>query len=261
MKRLNVFLAAGLVAVSGSVLLAACSDDGVNGTADGGTTTGGGTTTAGTTTSGTTTGGTTGARDASSDARADARADSGSTGGTTNSGTTTGGTSGGTTGDGGHEGGATTGDGGTTTGGTTTGGTTGDAGDDGGTPIDDGGQVVGDGGDGGPTFPELNGCGGSGASYVDETGSAAHAEFNWTFTFGNEPRRCLRIKVGNTVGWQTPNGEDFGTHPLEAFGGDSNNPIAANSGTTANINFPTAGTFGFHCFNHGSMQGVILVEP
>lgn len=139
-------------------------------------------------------------------------------------GTTTGGTTGGTTGS------TTTS---TTTGGTTTGGTTGN----------DGGTA-------------LNGC----TTFVDGTDADGGSRtLTWDFSITTDPKRCLKIKAGQSVTWSG----NFTTHPLAAAGGSSPNPVQGNSpvGTTVAIPFPNAGTYGFVCGAHPQMKGAIEVTP
>lgn len=100
-----------------------------------------------------------------------------------------------------------------------------------------------------PSGPELNGC----KTYVDLTADAAKREITWGFSVSNTPEACMRIKAGQSVTW---NG-DFGLHPLGPKGGDTPTPIT----NTATVKFDKAGTFGFVCTAHSTMQGVILVVP
>ncbi len=75
---------------------------------------------------------------------------------------------------------------------------------------------------------------------------------------------CLRIKVGQTVTWNS----DFGFHPLgggRVVGGapmlEAGSPITStSSGNTKTVTFTAAGAFGFFCMVHTDMQGVIYVE-
>lgn len=97
----------------------------------------------------------------------------------------------------------------------------------------------------------LNGC--TDASYVDQTASGA--TITWDFTVNP---KCVKIKVGQTVTW---NG-NFATHPINPFGGDQGSAVPSpGSGTSAKGTFTSAGTFGFHCVNHPSMQGAVKVVP
>jgi plastocyanin len=124
-----------------------------------------------------------------------------------------------------------------------------------GTPVVDAGKpdtgVVVDAGpvDAGPTGPALNGC----VSYTDRTAAAAVRTVTWDFPVAQTPEHCMIIKVGQTVMF---NG-NLATHPLASNGGDPNSPIT----NTANITFPTAGTFGYKCTAHASMVGVVYVIP
>lgn len=77
---------------------------------------------------------------------------------------------------------------------------------------------------------------------------------------------CVKVSAGDTVTW---NG-DFSFHPLrggEVVDGtatpDTGSPIVAvDTGMTADVTFPTAGTFPFYCNVHFSvgMMGAVLVE-
>lgn len=113
--------------------------------------------------------------------------------------------------------------------------------------------------DGGFTLSPVNGCGDTQFAASDHT--AAGDARAISFPMGAAPAQysppCMRIKVGQTVTWTG----DFASHPLEKFGGDADNPIAAtSSGATASATFATAGVFGFHCANHpSSMLGAIQV--
>lgn len=98
-----------------------------------------------------------------------------------------------------------------------------------------------------PPGPALNGC----TTYSDRTGDAAKREIAWGFSVSSTPEACMRIKVGQTVTW---NG-DLGSHPLAAKGGDSPSPIT----NAATAKFDKAGTYGFVCTLHSSMQGAIVV--
>ncbi len=96
----------------------------------------------------------------------------------------------------------------------------------------------------------VNGCG--------PTDFVAANTITWSFTV---MPKCVSIKPGDSVTW---NGS-FGIHTLDAFGGDSPNPITgtgtADGGASVTIKFPTAGTFGFHCANHATMLGAVKVAP
>jgi plastocyanin len=103
--------------------------------------------------------------------------------------------------------------------------------------------------------PPLNGC----TTYVDHT-TDKEVDLQWDFGIAQRADHCSKIKVGSVVKWTG----DFNTHPLDAFGGDTPNPIAnafADAGASVLITFPTAGTFGYHCDVHASMLGAIEVVP
>jgi plastocyanin len=119
-------------------------------------------------------------------------------------------------------------------------GTATDAGEDG-SPMDAG--------------PGVNGC----TTYVDHTADAV-VNLVWDFPIASAPDHCSKIKVGAAVKWTG----NFGTHPLEAFNGDANNPISSNDadgGPDVTITFPAAGAFGYNCAVHASMFGAVLVVP
>lgn len=77
---------------------------------------------------------------------------------------------------------------------------------------------------------------------------------------------CVKISAGDTITW---NG-NFAFHPLrggEVVDGvatpDTSSPIVAvDTGMTADVTFPAAGTFPFYCNIHFSvgMTGAVLVE-
>jgi len=99
--------------------------------------------------------------------------------------------------------------------------------------------------------PPVNGCG--------PNDFVAANMITWNFTV---VPKCVSIKPGDSVTW---NGS-FGTHPLDAFNGDTPNPIAgagvvADGGSSVTIKFSTAGTFGFHCTTHATMLGAVKVAP
>jgi plastocyanin len=105
--------------------------------------------------------------------------------------------------------------------------------------------------------PPLNGC----TTYVDHTADK-EVDLQWDFGIAQRPDHCSQIKVGSVVKWTG----DFGTHPLDALGGDTPNPIAGafmdagGTGTTSIfIAFPNAGKFGYHCDVHATMLGAIEV--
>jgi plastocyanin len=124
-------------------------------------------------------------------------------------------------------------------------GTPSTAADTGTTPTDTGGGTT--------TFKAVNTCT-TEAMFIDATGDASKAKVTpWDETLGN--KGCIKIKKGMAVTWSpTPSA----THPLEAFGGDSGNPITL----AASVTFPGEGTFGFRCGIHTTtMQGAVWVVP
>jgi len=99
----------------------------------------------------------------------------------------------------------------------------------------------------------LNGCGDG--DFVDRSGAMDDRTITWDF---NVTPKCITIAKGQTVTWQGT----LTVHPLDAFGGDANNPIMTTaSGTSVAFAFPNAGNYGFHCNVHASMQGVVRVKP
>ncbi len=97
--------------------------------------------------------------------------------------------------------------------------------------------------------PTVNGC----SSFIVATGPQDDRDIPWDFPIATDPRRCLQVKVGQTVTWTG----NFTIHPLAPLGGDAPNPISATGTTT----FPGAGTFGYTCTSHSSMRGAIRVVP
>lgn len=102
---------------------------------------------------------------------------------------------------------------------------------------------------GGDSASAVNGC----TTFADGTGDSSTRIITWDLGVGSLPARCLEIKVGQAVVW---NG-DLATHPLAASGGDTPNPIM----DADTITFPSAGTYGFVCTRHASMNGAIRVVP
>lgn len=125
-----------------------------------------------------------------------------------------------------------------------------------------------DGGDAGPS--PLNGC----ATYTDNT-TSANTVIVWSFNVTSDPNHCSKIKAGNTVTWLANlSGEDFNTHPLAPFGGDTPTPItdvfldasvidaADPMNPSVTVEFDGDGGFyGYHCDKHASMKGAIEVVP
>lgn len=143
---------------------------------------------------------------------------------------------------------------------------TGTAADTGSTPPDTGGTTTDTGSpptdsavadassDTGPAFDVVNGC--AEADYVDATTDATKRALDpWDTTSG---KKCVKIKKGQEFKWVA----DLSIHPLEPFGGDSPSPITLMSvGSSITVSFNSTGTFGYHCANHPSMLGAILVVP
>jgi plastocyanin len=105
-----------------------------------------------------------------------------------------------------------------------------------------------------------NGCSNA-ASFVDKSGAGTSRVVsfggqNGSGVYSYLPQ-CMLIAAGQTVTFQG----DFSAHPLRpglAPGGSgtasSNSPITnQDSGTTADITFPTAGTYPYYCQNHHGM--------
>ena len=72
---------------------------------------------------------------------------------------------------------------------------------------------------------------------------------------------CIKVKAGTTKVTFTGS---FQSHPLEPNGGDTPTqiPTLQQTGTTLDITFTTAGTFGYECnFHPGVMFGAIQVVP
>ena len=110
------------------------------------------------------------------------------------------------------------------------------------------GPSSGDGGTG------VNGC----TTFVDRTDAAASRALTFDFGIASVPERCMKVKVGQDVVF---NGvADF--HPLSGFGGDPPSPFPTGATTDpTTVSFSAAGTFGYHCDNHASMNGAIQVVP
>jgi plastocyanin len=98
----------------------------------------------------------------------------------------------------------------------------------------------------------VNGC--QPTQYLDRTAASADREITWEFGVEQDPERCMQVKRGQTVVWNT---HDFVLHPLGGLGGDVPNPI--NSHQNGSVTFTTPGTFGFVCENHTVMRGAIKV--
>ncbi len=127
------------------------------------------------------------------------------------------------------------------------------------------------GNEGGITSGLLNGCTQADFEANDKTmlaGDAGAAGRTITFTtrvVNQYAPPCMKIKAGQAVTWSSADGKlhAFGSHPLEASGGDANNPITLlDDGDVGTFTFPKAGIFGFHCTMHPlNMFGAILVVP
>jgi plastocyanin len=91
------------------------------------------------------------------------------------------------------------------------------------------------------------------ADFEDLTAAGANRTISpWNPTLG---KKCVTIKVGQTVTWDPP---PSASHPLKATEGDSPNPITL----ATTVTFPNAGTFGYHCGVHLSlMHGAVKVIP
>jgi hypothetical protein len=97
------------------------------------------------------------------------------------------------------------------------------------------------------------------SDYIDATTNEGLRKLDpWSVATG---KKCLRIKKTQSVTWVPEGG--FMMHPLEADSGDAPTPIMLiNTGTTATVAFPDAGTYGYHCANHPAiMKGAIRVVP
>lgn len=92
--------------------------------------------------------------------------------------------------------------------------------------------------------------------YVDRRAHDADRNLAWTHGFGQDPERCLVVRVGQGVRWRG----SLSTHPLDAEGGDLPNPIALHREGV--VQFERAGTFGYVCgAGHSGMQGAVHVAP
>jgi plastocyanin len=100
-------------------------------------------------------------------------------------------------------------------------------------------------------------------TFVDRSADSADRRVPWDITVKTKEARCMTIKAGQKVTWSTPDLSgvaDFATHPLEVTDGDTPSPIATYDKKTGEVTFPKAGTFGFGCGIHGSMDGAIQVK-
>ncbi len=131
--------------------------------------------------------------------------------------------------------------------GTTDGGSSGttDSGSSGSSGADSGGDSGGD-----AATVVVNDCN----VFVDRSATGASRTITWDFPVSTAPERCMTIKKNQAVVF---NG-DFGTHPLDASGGDKPNPFASPD-APGKVTFAKAGLFGFQCAVHPSMTGAIKV--
>ncbi|HSQ62742.1 MAG TPA: plastocyanin/azurin family copper-binding protein [Polyangiaceae bacterium] len=114
------------------------------------------------------------------------------------------------------------------------------------------GSDSGDGG--GDAATPVNGC----TTFTDFTADGGTI----TFPTGASPAQyspnCVAIKVHQSVTWTG----SFTSHPLVPKGGSTPTPITATStGTTKTFTFDNAGTYGYGCQIHPSMQGAVEVTP
>lgn len=94
-------------------------------------------------------------------------------------------------------------------------------------------------------------------TFKDETAASSARAILWDFAVATAPERCMRVKKGQSVTW---NG-NFTSHPLDAQGGATPNPITSSAAVanSVTIAFPNAGTYGFVCTSHPAMTGAIDV--
>jgi len=94
-------------------------------------------------------------------------------------------------------------------------------------------------------------------AYLDARNGTPDARtLTWDFSIIDSPMHCLKIQAGQAVTWNGP----FDTHPLQAQGGDTPNPIGTHQvGETTTVSFNSVGTFGYHCLAHSTMVGAIQV--
>ncbi len=77
---------------------------------------------------------------------------------------------------------------------------------------------------------------------------------SWQF----EPA-TVTVKVGGTVTWTNPQGNEI--HTVTADDGQSFDSNVISAGETFQHVFPAAGTFAYHCTLHNWMKGVVVVVP
>jgi plastocyanin len=99
----------------------------------------------------------------------------------------------------------------------------------------------------GGTNSSPGGC----TTFVDHTADA-EVNLTWDFSITSQADHCSKIKIGSKVKWTG----SFTTHPLA---GDGPIGTPSGSGGSAEITFPAAGTFAYHCNVHSSMVGAIEV--
>lgn len=100
-------------------------------------------------------------------------------------------------------------------------------------------------------MPLLNGC----SSYVDATADDADRTLAWGYDIENDPRRCLKVRVGQVVTFDG----NVSRHPIDALGGARPNPFAGSLSSATSFTFDQTGGFGFVCTYHEEMLGVIWV--
>jgi plastocyanin len=133
-------------------------------------------------------------------------------------------------------------------------GTQDSGGNDTGTSQDSGGNDSGTQDSGGDAAAPVNGC----TTFTDFTADGGTITFPTSAAPAQYSPNCVAIKLHQSVTWTG----SFTSHPLVAKGGDTPNPITTtSSGTTKSFTFDNAGTFGFGCQIHPSMQGAVQVSP
>jgi hypothetical protein len=98
------------------------------------------------------------------------------------------------------------------------------------------------------------------SSFLDRTAEDASRIIPWGFGISGAPERCLRVRVGQSVTFEG----SFSTHPMGAAGGDVPSPIVGDYPVGAveyNVDFVSAGTFGYYCLTHATMRGAIEAVP
>lgn len=104
-------------------------------------------------------------------------------------------------------------------------------------------------------------------NYIDRTAVDADREMTWDVSVANNPERCMKVKVGQTVTYRG----NFTEHPLKGQNGDDENPfglafsLIVEAGVAGQERTPmvfnSAGTFGYTCSVHFEMMGAIQVVP